>query len=98
MKKYPYRITRAKAEHLFNKGESFVITPCNCPAYALHGIGAHMRYGLAPFACLVIPSQMDEYDKNFKRFVNAFTFYNCNSITGYYPAFYELREDLDSEI
>lgn len=71
------RITKRKARDYFAAGGVVRLLPCNiAPGTLWLGDG------------LPITKRCGEDDASFDRYVNAFTFHNCNHEVGYYPAFY----------
>lgn len=94
MNKYPGRLTRKKAREMFEHGKPFVIVPVKCPAYTYRGIGEYSNnYYLSEYATIIYPIEYEE-DMTFDKIVNAFEYYNCNSLLGYYAAFYEAHSDI----
>ena len=79
------RISKVAARKIFNEGRPITL----CPVKLRPG------YPFAPH-CRVFPdlkncgfAGLDSLNQLFDRYVNEFTFYNCNiNETGYYPAFY----------
>jgi hypothetical protein len=77
------RITKRKAEQLYNYGFDVLFIPCNLnPENNFYNLGIWENVNLS-----------GQYD-NFEKLVNAFTYYNCNSETGKYIAFYMKRETI----
>ncbi len=67
------KINKATARKLYNNCKSFWMTACN----------------MRPENGILINSPARQYnDETFDNIVNAFTYYNCNHETGYYPAYY----------
>ena len=68
------RIRKPAARKLFNEGKAFCIVPCN----------------LRPEHGLLING--GTYDRasweDFEKFLNCFTYYNCDNERGRYPAYY----------
>ena len=71
------RISKAAARKLWNSHENFIIVPCKCSPTGLGALYTRCDLG----GCY-------EEDTTFDKFVNSFTYYNCNNETGRYPAFY----------
>ena len=69
------KINKTVARKMWNEGKGFWITACN----------------LRPECGLLIdPLRIaSEFDGDFDKMVNAFTFYNCTNETGKYPAYYK---------
>ena len=67
------RVSKPRARNLYNQGHDVYIIPCN----------AH------PENFWIQPVKMLRNDETtFDKVVNTFSYYNCNSELGYYPAFY----------
>lgn len=71
------RVNKATARRLFNEGVLIGFCPVNINP-------------LSPWGVVVFRDNDDtDGDKlDFDKFVNAFTYYNCNNEAGKYPAFY----------
>lgn len=68
------KMNKREARKAWNNGEQFWITPCN----------AWAEYGL-----LIDPLRIAaDFDGDFDKMVNTFTYYNCNNVVGRYPAYY----------
>lgn len=68
------KINKREARKAWNNGEQFWITACNM----------RPEYGL-----LIDPMRIAaDFDGDFDKMVNAFTYYNCSNETGRYPAYY----------
>ena len=93
MNKYPGRISKKQAKELWKKGEPFVIVPCRCYPYVCNPMGVVVRYKVSEFAFEVKREFYQNCDTDFDKLCNSFTYYNCNAVTGYYPAFYRLHPD-----
>lgn len=70
------RINKTTARKLWENGGNFIIVPCKCSP---RGLGA--LYTICDLG-------KQEREISFETFINSFTFYNCNSETGRYPAYY----------
>lgn len=68
------RISKAAAKKMYERGENVYICACKMNP---EGHWFH--------AVWIHP----EPEQTFEQFVNAYTYYNCNYETGYYPAFYK---------
>lgn len=76
------RISKSIARKRYNEKKPFWIVPINLhPSNALL-IGSY-NYG-------------ELEATSFDKMINNFTYYNCNSECGYYPAFYLTEEDAQS--
>lgn len=68
------KMNKTAARKMWNEGKEFWITACNLRS----------ECGL-----LIDPMRIaSEFDGDFDKMVNAFTFYNCTNETGRYPAYY----------
>jgi hypothetical protein len=70
------KINKSAARKLYMQKKSFIIVPCKC----------------APTSIFALEVKSGWMFRNFDVFYNEFYFYNCNSETGNYPAFY-VKED-----
>lgn len=71
------RITKAAAQKLYNNGEPVTLCPCKLAPGGLWSIGITVTNGSG---------------RAFDGVISEFTFYNCNSAAGYYPAYYRRPE------
>lgn len=85
MQHQPNRIRKTEAKKLWDAGEPFVIVPRLIYPYDAQG-------NLKDFAFIVDSFVKSNY-KSFDRFCDHYIYYNCNSITGLYPAFYILTTE-----
>lgn len=67
------RITKRTAKKIYEMGEPILFCPVNLIPGGMWGNG-----------CAIVK----EEGRTFERAVSEFEFYNCNSETGYYTAFY----------
>lgn len=67
------RINKTKAMGLYNNGSSIFIVPCNINPNNVQGFGCTINKSCG---------------KEFKTLVDEFEYYNCNSETGTYCAYY----------
>lgn len=81
MKKFPGRFSKNEARRRWEKDENFVIVPCKCRPFDIHG-------NLDYFSYLVIPEVEKKTHRTFDSFINSFCYYNCNQTLGMYPAYY----------
>ena len=72
------RISKAAARKLWENNSNFIIVPCKLSPYGL---------GALDTSCDLSTEDIDNR-RSFDKLINEFTFYNCNSETGRYPAFY----------
>lgn len=85
MNKYDFRtlerVNKTQAAAIYNAGLSVLFIPCKLnPENNFYNLGIWENKFL------------DGQYNDFEKLVNAFTFYNCNAETGYYPAYYVKRE------
>lgn len=85
MQHQPNRIRKTEAKKLWDAGESFIIIPRLCSPYDAQG-------NLKDFAFIVDSFVRSNYT-SFNRFCDHYTYYNCNTVTGLYPAFYILTTE-----
>ena len=85
MKKLPGRINKSDARKKWDNNEQFIVVPCKCRPYDLFG-------NIDEFAYLVIPEIEKKSHASFAHFLDSFSYYNCNSICGMYPAFYVVNK------
>lgn len=74
------RVNKVHARHLFNAGECLVITPSK----------------VRPFNCWGLWGETEQNEceyGDFDTLVYEFEYYNCNSETGKYAAFWICKED-----
>lgn len=67
------KINKVQAKKLWDVGEAFWMTACNMRPYA--GI-------------LIDYKRFDEFNGDFEKLYNTFSYYNCDNERGRYPAFY----------
>ena len=67
------KINKVQAKKLWDVGESFWMIACNMRPYA--GI-------------LIDYKRFNEFNGDFEKLYNAFSYYNCDNERGRYPAFY----------
>lgn len=79
------KVTRPKAERLFNEGVTLYLLPCKCSRLCL----TEKNCWISP----VIITKDNDAGRTFKKLVNEFEYYNCNREVGYYTHFYYVRED-----
>lgn len=68
------RVNKTAARHLFNNGKTIRLCACRINPTNIYG--------------LYFDTAKDIDDDDFDKLVNSFEYYNCNSETGYYTAFY----------
>lgn len=85
MIKYPGRITKQAARKRWNEGKSFIITP--------RYISPFYPDGRLNNEGVFVNEDVRKNYKNFDFFCDEFTFYNCNKVTGPYPAYYVLNTE-----
>ena len=78
------KVTRPKANRLFNEGVTLYLLPCKCSRVCLTE-----KCGISP---ITIQKDLDT-GRTFEKLVNSFEYYNCNREVGYYTHFYYLCED-----
>lgn len=79
MNHYENRITRAAARKLFTQEKPFIMVACNL----------RKEFGITVGMTGHDYNEIREnFNNDFDKLVNAFQYYNCNSETGRYSAFY----------
>lgn len=68
------RISKHEARKMFAQGATFFMVPVNL----------HPRHSIAIDARVA-----SDFEHDWDKLYNAFTYYNCNWDTGYYPAYYK---------
>ena len=81
MNKYPGRITNSDARKRWQNNSPFVIVPCKCRPFDFLG-------NLDEFAYLVNPELEKKNYRTFDHFLDSFSYYNCNSVTGMYASYF----------
>ena len=81
MKNFPGRIGKPEARRRWENNEPFVIVPCKCSPYTPDGKLTDMAYVIDPAEAKIIHRTFDHY-------FDSYSYYNCNHVTGMYPAFY----------
>jgi hypothetical protein len=71
------RISKAAARKLWNAGDEFVIVP----------------HKMIPGCWASFPVRRNSDDHSFETFLNTFNYYNSNWECGYYPAFYNTKQE-----
>ena len=69
------KVTKPTAKKLFEKGEDILVCACKMNPSSLW----------RPFT---VANKRNSWYCDFEKFINEFTFYNCNAETGRYPHFY----------
>lgn len=82
------RVSKREAERRYNAGETIRFCACKLSPVNIWGCYSDLcRDSVYPIAengfTDIVP-----YNREFETIVNIFQFYNCNSETGNYPAFY----------
>lgn len=70
------RISKTRAKTLYNQGNKVLFIPCKLNPFNMWGLGIWEN------------NQLDGQFETFEKLANAFEYYNCNSETGKYIAFY----------
>ena len=73
------RISKAVARKMWENGQNFTIVPCKLSPYGLGALNTSCD----------LSREDHELRRPFDKFINEFTYYNCNRETGLYPAFYK---------
>ena len=71
------KVNRKTAERLINEGYTIKLIPCKV---RLENLWIEPSY--------VTLEKLNEWDTNFEKFVNAYSYYNCNSELGNHLAYY----------
>lgn len=89
MKQQPNRIHKTEAKKLWYVGKPFVIVPRLIYPFDAKGNLKELAF--------IVTKQIESSYPSFNTFCDEFAFYNCNSVTGLYPAFYLITDERKSE-
>ncbi len=79
------RISKRSAEKLYKEGKTIRLCACKLSPMNIYAMFADINI-----------AKYDEFERPFKTIINAFSYYNCNYETGYYPAYY-IREEQEND-
>lgn len=89
MQHQPNRINKSVARKLWDAGESFIVVP--------RFVSPFDAQGNLKGSALIVDSSVRSNFASFAIFCDNFIYYNCNTVTGLYPAFYVLNKERKNE-
>lgn len=85
------KVRKEIARRVYNNGKPVSVIPCNVAPSIL----SEKYTWIEPL--ILVKDENDTTPNQFERHINSYIYYNCNSVTGYYPHYYVDENDIKKE-